>query len=180
MKLLLCKNVSPLGIVGDVVDVSSGYARNFLLPQRLATEPTPANMQKLKAARRVAEQERAQQRLVLEGLIDKLNGVEVTIRARANESGALYGSVGRKEIASALAEEGYFLTPEQVNLSHPIRQLDSTAVELRLAEDLRTSIKVWVVREKTGYDDGEEGEERPSDEPQARTEAGSDDNGADE
>lgn len=158
MKLLLCKNVEPLGIVGDVVDVSAGYARNYLLPHGLATEPTSGNMKRLAEARRVAERERAAERNRLEALCAKLEDVEVTIAAKANEEGHLYGSVGRKDIAEALEAEGHYLNPEHVLLDSPIRHLDNLSVDIRLAHDLRGTIKVWVVREKTPgeADDGQE------------------------
>ena len=157
MKLLLCKNVEKLGIVGDIVDVAAGYARNYLVPYGLATEPTQANIRALAKARRGAEKELAEQRTQLERLRDILDGVEVTIRAKANEEGVLYGSVGPREVAAALEEEGHYVKPEQVALSEPIKQLDSVAVELRLTEDLRSSIKVWVVRDKVeGEPDMEE------------------------
>lgn len=157
MKLLLCKNVDKLGIVGDVVDVSAGYARNFLLPHGLATEPTTGNMRVLAEARRQAELERAKHRASLEALAARLNGVEVTIRARANDAGVLYGSVGKKEIATALQADGYPVLPEHVVLAHSIGQLDNTEIDIRLASDLRMPIKLWIVREKTG-EEGETGE----------------------
>lgn len=158
MKLLLCKNVASLGIVGDVVDVNEGFARNYLLPRRLATEPTATNVRLLADARRQAEEELARERSVLESICKRLEGVEVTIRARANEDGVLYGSVGRREIAAALAEEGHHVAIEQIQLHTPLRRLDNVEVELRFASDLRSNIKVWVVREKTD-EEGEDGEE---------------------
>lgn len=157
MKLLLCKNVASLGIVGDVVDVNEGFARNYLLPRRLATEPTATNVRLLADARRQAEEELARERSVLESICKRLEGVEVTIRARANEDGVLYGSVGRREIAAALAEEGHHVAIEQIQLHTPLRRLDNVEVELRFASDLRSNIKVWVVREKTD-EEGEDGE----------------------
>lgn len=159
MKLLLCKNVAALGIVGDVVEVNEGFARNYLLPRRLATEPTSGNVRRLADARRQAEEEMARERAVLESIAKRLEGVEVTIKARANEDGVLYGSVGRREISAALAEEGHHVAIEQIQLHTPLRRLDNIEVELRFAADLRSNIKVWVVREKTG-DEGEEGEEK--------------------
>lgn len=159
MKLLLCKNVAALGIVGDVVDVNEGFARNYLLPRRLATEPTSANVRRLADARRQAEEEMARERAVLESICKRLEGVEVTIRARANEDGVLYGSVGRREISAALAEEGHHVAVEQIQLHTPLRRLDNIEVELRFASDLRSNIKVWVVREKTD-EEGEEGGEQ--------------------
>lgn len=175
MKLLLCKNVSNLGIVGDVVEVAPGYARNYLIPNRLATEPTDANMRRLKEARRLAEEEIRLQRKQLESLAAKLVGVEVTIQARANEDGHLYGSVGRREIAHAIAEEGFAITSDQIVLPDPIRRIDTVEVEVRLANDLRTPVKVWVVREKTAE---EEAEEKRAAEAAAGTEAGSNDQGS--
>ena len=157
MKLLLCKNVQNLGIVGDTVNVSAGYARNYLLPQRLATEPTEVNVRRLVEARKVAEQEVARERGRMEEAAKRLEGVEVTVRARANEEGVLYGSVGRKEIAHALAEEGHGIVPEYIALAAPIRRLDTVPVEVRFSTDLKTTIKVWVVREKAGEDGEEEG-----------------------
>ena len=171
MKLLLRQTVSPLGIVGDVVDVADGYGRNYLLPQRLAVEPTEANVRSLVEARKEAERERAAERSMLKRIAARLADVEVTIKARANEDGVLYGSVGRKDIAAALDEEGHAVSPDQVLLADPIRMLDNVVVDIRLADDLHASVKVWVVRELI------EGEESEGGEALAGKEAGSDGDG---
>jgi large subunit ribosomal protein L9 len=174
MKLLLCKNVESLGIVGDIVNVSAGYARNYLLPHGVATEPTDANVRRLAEARKIAERERAERRDRLEKLAEQIEGVEVTVRAKANEEGVLYGSVGAKEIVAALEDEGHYVLPDQIVLDAPIRHLDNVAVELRLAEGLRCGIKVWVVREKVeGQEDDEAGANERGH--TAGTEAGADD-----
>jgi len=179
MKLLLCNNIDKLGIVGDIVDVSAGYGRNYLVPRGLATEPTEANIRALADARRQAEQERIHQRGLLEALAERLEGVEVTVRARANEDGVLYGSVGRREIAAALVDEGYPMMLEHVVLDTPIRHLDNVPVQIKLADDLRSTVKVWVVREKTGQADEEETEDSEG-EGAAGREVGSNDHGASE
>jgi len=153
MKLLLCKNIEKLGIVGDVVNVAPGYARNYLVPYGLATEPTEANIRRLAEARKIAEHERAEELDRLASLAEALTDVEVTIRAKANEDGVLYGSVTRKDIAAALDEEGHYVKPEAILLSAPIRHLDNLSVDLRLADNIRSQVKVWVVRERI---DGEE------------------------
>ena len=163
MKLLLCRNVDPLGIVGDVVEVSAGYARNYLIPHNLATEPTEVNVRKLAEARRIAERVRAEQRTQLQRLAEALEGVEVTVRAKSNEEGHLYGSVGRREIAAALEEEGHFINPDHIQLHTPIRHLDTVTVDIRFADDLTSSIKVWIVRDKVeGEDDSADDETAPS------------------
>lgn len=179
MKLLLCNNIDKLGIVGDIVEVSAGYGRNYLVPQGLATEPTEVNIRALAEARRQAEQERIHERGLLKALAERLEGVEVTVRARANEEGVLYGSVGRREIATALADEGYPLTLEHVALDTPLRHLDNVPVEIKLADDLRSTIKVWVVREKTSETDEEETEDAEGDAVAGR-EVGSNDYGTSE
>jgi len=172
MRLLLCKNIDKLGIVGDIVEVAAGYGRNYLLPQGLATEPTKVNIRKLAEARLVAEQERIHHRKLLASLADRLQDVEVTIRARANKEGVLYGSVGRREIAVALLDEGFPVEDDHIVLDTPIRHLDNVAVDVKLADDLHSTVKVWVVREKTG---DEEEEEAPAQEAEASKEAGEDD-----
>jgi len=158
MKLLLRQDVAKLGIVGDVVDVAAGYARNYLLPHRLAMEPTPANMRRLDEMRKVAEDNRRLALEVMEREAERLSAVEVTIPAAANEDGVLYGSVGRKEIAAALQHDGHRVEADHVVLEHPIRHLDSFQVDVRFAETIRAQVKVWVVRPKdegpTGKDEG--------------------------
>ncbi len=173
MKLLLTKTIEHLGIVGDVVNVKPGYARNYLLPRRLATQPTEGNMRSVAEARKQAELELAKQRAIMEALCKRLEGVEVTIKARANDAGVLYGSVGKREIAHALGEEGYGIAAEKIVLRDPLRQIDKVDVVVRLSDDLKSNIKVWVVREKS--EDEEEaaaGEESA----EAGTEAASSDN----
>ncbi|UCE58590.1 MAG: 50S ribosomal protein L9 [Phycisphaerales bacterium] len=177
MKLLLCKNIDKLGIVGDVVEVAPGYARNYLLPQGLATEPTDAARRALAEARRIAEEDRTRKRAELEELAKRLEDVEVTIRARANEEGVLYGSVGTRDVSDSLADEEYFVSPDQIMLERPIRHLDTVPVEVRLAEDLTSTIKVWVVRERPLEDEEENSQE--VDEAPAGREAGANDDHTD-
>jgi large subunit ribosomal protein L9 len=183
MKLLLRKNVTKLGIVGDIVEVADGYARNYLLPQGVAIQPTEANIRALAEARRIAEKEREERRAALRAMADRIEGIEVTVAARANEEGVLYGSVGKKEIAAALSAEGHDVTEEQVLLKEPIRRLDNVSVDVELTEDVKAAVKVWVVRERPKGEEGEEAEEalprkeRGEAKAEAGMEAGADDKG---
>jgi large subunit ribosomal protein L9 len=175
MKLLLKKDLPQLGIVGDIVDVSPGYARNFLLPNGLATEPTEGNIRAIAKERAAAEERRRLAHEALKAKAEKLASVEVTIAAAATEEGHLYGSVGPKDIAVALVELGHEVDAGHVKLAHPIKQLDNVMVDVVLAESIKTQVKVWVVRsgETAGAD--EEGE---SSEPAEGKEAhGDDDSG---
>jgi large subunit ribosomal protein L9 len=159
MKLLLRKDIQQLGIVGDVVEVSAGYARNYLLPQRLATEPTEVNIRALADERKEAEERRRSLHESRLALAERLRTVEVTIAAAANEDGVLYGSVGPREIAAALRDEGHDVQAAAVSLHTSIRRLDNVSVEVRLAEDITAEVKVWVVRSKGTELDDEDGEE---------------------
>jgi len=147
MRLLLLKDVRKLGHLGDVVEVKSGYARNYLLPQRLATEPTEANMKAIEGARQAATAERAKRMREFEALAASMADVSVTIEAAANPEGTLYGSVGPKEIAAALQAQGFAVLPDHVMLDHTIRTLDNRMVKLEFTDDITAQVKVWVVRE---------------------------------
>jgi large subunit ribosomal protein L9 len=159
MKLLLRRDIPKVGLAGDVVDVTEGYARNYLLPQRLAVLPTQANMKAIEEDKRLAEQERKQRRLELEAQAAKMRDVEVTIAAACNEEGHLYGSVGPREIAAALRDEGHLVEPKQVHLHEPIRRLDTVTVPVVFTDDIKVEVKVWVVRE-TAADEAEVEETR--------------------
>ncbi len=147
MKLILSKDVKHLGLVGDVVDVKNGYARNYLLPQHLALVPTANNVKAVEKARVVAAEQRQLHEQGLREAAERLSGTEITIRAAANAEGALYGSVGPREIAAALRQEGHTVDAEQVELHEPIRQLDNIEVPVHFMQDMTVDVKVWVVRE---------------------------------
>lgn len=145
MKVLLRENVRNLGQIGEVVEVKPGYARNYLLPQGLAFQPTAANLRAVEADKQRYLEELARRRQELETLAKELDGREVTISARANEEGHLYGSVGPAQICAALAEQNAFVEPEWVQLDHPIRQLDKYDVTIEVGEDVTATVHVWVV-----------------------------------
>lgn len=147
MQVLLLKDVRRLGHVGDVIDVNKSYARNFLLPQHLATEPTEENIAAIQEEKKRAAELRAQRNREFQALVEHLADAGVTIEASANPEGTLYGSVGRREIADALQAQGFEVLPEHVALEAPIRTLDSRAVPLEFTDEITTSVKVWVVRE---------------------------------
>ncbi len=175
MKLLLKKDIQTLGIVGDIINVSPGYARNYLLPNDLAMEPTESNMRAIAKERAAAEERRRKALDELRAKAEKLARVEVTIAAAANPDGHLYGSVTAREIAAALREQGHDVDAAHVKLSEPIKQLDNVSVPVVLAESIKAEVKVWVVRSGDGGEDAIEGEsgdtgtEAPSD---GGTEAG--------
>jgi len=148
MKVLLREDVPKLGKAGALVEVSKGYARNYLLPRSLAFIATKENERRVQAEakRRAAKElERVES---LKELAKLIAGKSVTIRARANEEQKLFGSVGPVEIAQALtAEHGARVEPSQVALDTPIKDIGVFDVKLRLAPEVEADIKVWVVQE---------------------------------
>ena len=165
VKLLLTTNVDNLGIVGDVVNVKPGFARNYLLPRGMATDPTSGNIARLATEReRVAEVLR-RQRGEDEELIKRLKGVEITIQRSANEQGVLFGGVSQHDIADLLRAEGFALEDRVVRIGDQIKRLDSYEIPIALANDLKTEIKLWVVSDKPVEEIHEEDEEEGNDEP---------------
>jgi large subunit ribosomal protein L9 len=141
----LIQTVDHLGKLGAVVEVRSGYARNYLLPQGLATIATDHH-------RRMVEKHRAKlleiekQRLSsLRSLADVIGKQSVTIEANANDEGHLYGSVGAAEIVAALKQASITLTTDQVRLDGPLRELGLYTVRVHLHADIEAELKVWVV-----------------------------------
>jgi len=155
MKVLLRRNVVNLGKIGEVVEVKDGYARNYLIPQHLGIAPTEGNLKRVEAEKEEYLKELARLKSQLEAKAAVLQGREVTISARANDEGHLYGSVGPAQIVAALAADGVFIEPSNVILGDPIRTLDKYDVRVRFGEDVMATIHVWVVRIR------EEGDETP-------------------
>ena len=164
MKLLLQQSIEKLGMAGDLVEVNSSYARNYLLPCGLALAPTAANLKRVEEIRAAARQQGLAKLQELQARVEALNGLEVTIQARANEQGHLFGSVGPAEVSAALSEMGFTDVPAEAIIIDPhIKQLDKYTIEIRLSEEVRAQIQVWVVPEKAPAD-SDQPEER-SDEP---------------
>ena len=166
MKVLLHTDIPRVGYFGDVVDVANGYARNYLIPQGLAVEPSKANVQ------RIAE-ERAQKaevrRLAHEQLVkvaQSVNGTQVTITALANEQGHLFGSVSEADVAEALRQKGFEVKTKQVEMTQHFRQIDTYQVPLHFAQDIEATVTVDVVRPADQDDDAEPESQQPQSEPE--------------
>ena len=149
IEILLRRSVEKLGRVGDVVKVRPGYARNFLVPHGYAVEPTKENLRlvaKDKAVEAAEEADRAKERA---DLLAKLTGLSVTLEAKSNPEGHLFGSVGPKQVADALVAKGFPTVGERhVKMEH-VKELGEYEVTLHLAADAETKLKLWVVDEVT-------------------------------
>lgn len=148
MKVLLCEDIDKLGWLGDVVEVKTGYARNYLIPQGLATVANEAGIRALaeEKARR-AEQRRLEGKR-LEEAVKAIEGAEAVVAAKANELGHLFGSVTEKHIAANLRAQGFDVRDDIVYLPEHIKEIGTHAVTLKFREDLTTTINVVVVRDQ--------------------------------
>jgi large subunit ribosomal protein L9 len=156
VKLLLKESIKHVGKVGDVVEVSAGYARNFLLPKDLAVKPTPGNIKKVEEKRKEVERMERERRDQQAAMLKQLEGIEVTLERKANENGHLFGSVSATDIAKGLQAQGFNVQPDDVNLPGKLDRIDKYMVTIKFAEDLSTEIKVYVAPDaesKTLMDD---------------------------
>lgn len=145
IELLLVQPVESLGNQGDVVEVKPGYANNYLIPQGLATIASEHHKRMVeKHEARLAEIQRS--RLAgLRALAAELGKQSITIEANATDEGHLYGSVGAAEIARALKGNNITITPEQIALQGPLKELGLYTVAVRLGQEVEGELKVWVV-----------------------------------
>jgi len=144
IKLLLNESIKNVGRVGDVVEVSPGFARNYLLPKGLAVQPTPQNVKRIEARRKEIERMEREHRAQQETMIKQLATVEVTLERKANERGNLFGSVTATDIAKALAAQGFNIQPGDVNLPGRLDRVNTYTVQIKFHDDLATDLKVWV------------------------------------
>lgn len=148
IKLLLTDTVDNLGIVGDVVSVKLGFARNYLMPRGLATDPTEGNIKRLAGLRAKVAEEMRLLRLEQESLLERLTGHEISLMRSSNEQGVLFGGVSQHDIAETLREEGFPIDDRAVRIGEQIKRLDSYMIPIMLANDLRAEIKLWVVSDR--------------------------------
>ena len=148
MKVLLTDTIEKVGMVGEVVEVREGFARNYLLPRKLAIEPTEGNIKRLEACGKEYEAKLMLIREQKEKLIQTLTGVEITVVRSSNDEGHLFGSVTRRDIAEELQKLGHAVQHDDVRLDEPLRRIDTYTVPIQLASDLKTAVKIWVVRDK--------------------------------
>ena len=166
IELLLLDNVDNLGIIGDVVRVRPGYARNFLLPRGLATTPSEGAIQRLSARRAEVEAEVKKHRSAQQRMMEKLDGQEITMERSANEQGVLFGGVTQHDIGELLNAQGYELIEDRhVRIGQPIKRLDSYQIPIVINKDLKAEIKLWVVSDKPmdREDDGNDDETAEAD-----------------
>jgi len=147
MEVILREDIEKLGNRGEVVKVAPGYARNFLLPKKLAVQATGANKKIVEQERQSHLRKEAKHKSEAEDLSKLLTGVSVTIAQKAGENDQLFGSVTSKDVGDALAAKNYTIDRRKIQLDDPIKQLGEYKVLVRLHKDVTAEVTVVVVKE---------------------------------
>lgn len=148
MLVILRENVENLGRIGDLVNVSNGYARNFLIPRKLVAVADPANVKMIENQKKVLEKKRLAARAISEELAKKISDQSVTIARKVGEHDKLFGSVTQTDIAEALKKTGLNVEKRMVTLEQPIRSLGVHSVTIKFDADVVSTVKVWIVKEE--------------------------------
>ena len=146
MQVILKENVEKLGSEGDVVAVATGYARNYLIPRKLAIQATEKNRRSLEHEKRVETDLAAKEKKEAEKLAGELSNLSCTIRMQAGENDRLFGSVTSLDIAAALEEQGIEIDRRKIILDEPLKELGVFTVPAKIHPDVMADIKVWVVK----------------------------------
>lgn len=148
MQIILQEDVEKLGMRGQVLEVAEGYARNFLLPRKLALEASAGNLKRLEKMRAVFAKKEAVERSDAQKLAELLASVSLEFTRRAGENDQLFGSVTSADVAEALAAQGYTVDKRKVGLAEPIKIVGEFQVPLKLHRELVANVKVLVKKEE--------------------------------
>ncbi|MGI6354701.1 MAG: 50S ribosomal protein L9 [Lentisphaerae bacterium] len=146
VQLILREDVEGLGRIGDEVNVSKGYARNYLLPRNLAEPITKGALKRIEAKKLLMQQQHEERVNVAKAMAEKIAKMTLVIPMAAGENDKLYGSVGPSQIADALQAQGIEIERNIIALDEPIRELGSTEVEIKLHSEVKAIAKVKIVR----------------------------------
>jgi len=147
MEVILREHVDHLGQRGEIVKVADGYARNFLLPRKLALLATEGNKKQVERERAKFDAKEAEDRQAAQRVADRIAGLELVIARRVGETDALYGSVTSGDIAEALAAKGFEIDRRKLQLDEAIKRIGDFDVPVKLHRDVTTTVKVKVVAE---------------------------------
>jgi large subunit ribosomal protein L9 len=147
MEVILREHVEHLGDRGEVVKVADGYARNYLLPRKLALLATEGNKKQIQREKVKFDVKEAEEKKVAEAMAERLGSVEIAIARRVGETEALYGSVTSGDIAEALAAKGFELDRRKLQLADPIKRLGEFEIPVKLHREVTAKVKLKVVAE---------------------------------
>ena len=146
-RILLREDIDDLGARGEIVRVRAGYARNYLLPRKLAVEATSSNVKQIEQERAALLKREAKERSTAQGQAEKLGSLVLTFKRKSGEQGALYGSVTSMDVTEALQDKGYEIDRHRVHLREPIKRVGDFTVPVRLHREVSVDLQVKVVPE---------------------------------
>ena len=147
MKVILREDVKSLGHMGEVVNVSDGYARNYLIPKNLAVEASTTNIKEFEHQKKIIREKAAKIRDISKTTADRLAALKLTIKAKVGEEEKLFGSVTSMDIAQALAAEGFDIDKKKIHIDEPIKRTGEYTVNIKLHSDVAATVNVHVVPE---------------------------------
>jgi large subunit ribosomal protein L9 len=150
MEVILREHVDHLGRRGDLVKVADGYARNYLLPRKMALLATEGNKKQIERERVKFDMKELEDQKIAQAVAERMAGVEIEIARKVGETEALYGSVTSGDITEALAAKGFELDRRKLQLPEPIKKLGDYTIPVKLHRDVTTNLKVRVVAEGSG------------------------------
>jgi large subunit ribosomal protein L9 len=153
MKVIFRQDVPRVAKAGEVKEVADGYARNFLIPKKLAVMANPSTLNILEAQTKKEASSQAQTEEETTDLAQQLDGKEITLKAKVGAKEQLYGSITSADIAAELQNNGLVVDKKKIEITEPIRQLGSHEVTIRLTKDVVPKIKVTVIEEETSQSD---------------------------
>ena len=148
MEVILREHVEHLGARGDVVKVTPGYARNYLLPRKLALAVTENNKRQIDREKKLAEARDMEEKSAAEAVAARLGALDIEIARRTGENDALYGSVTSADIAQALKDQGFEVDKRKVQLPDPIKALGESTIAVKIHREVVAQVKVRVVSDK--------------------------------
>ena len=159
MKVILKQDVENVGRKGDIVNVSPGYGRNYLLPRKLAIEVTSSNLKMIEIERQALKKKLEIERKSFQSLVQRLNQVSLTFTRRAGVKDVIFGSVSAGDVKEALGGLGYDIDKKKIQLDEPIKRLGNFTVPIKISTDDRAEVKIVVAREEAeGAEAGAAGE----------------------
>ena len=161
MKVILQETVEGLGHLGDLLEVSNGFARNYLLPRKKAMEANNRNIKALEHVKRVTSEKAKKERNEFEDLAKKISAVSLSFSVKVGKDDKMFGSVTSKDIGEGLAEKGFTIDKRKILLDHPIKELGTVTVPIKVYKDVTATVPVQVVKIEEPAKEAEPSPETP-------------------
>jgi large subunit ribosomal protein L9 len=148
MKVILQETLEGVGHLGDLINVADGFARNYLLPRKKAVEANSRSIKAFEHAKRVAAEKAKKERQEIETYAKKVSAVTLTIEAQVGKDDKMFGSVTPKDIAEGLSAQGFTVDRRKIQLAHPIKELGTVTVPIKLPREVTATVTIRVVKKQ--------------------------------